>query len=187
MIHLFALSLTRSFSRKAEKFSYVFKRYRGYTKRPVLRDGLIRFVRINYFAQNIYFFITVSWRVSLLKSRKIKPGFREAQGHVTFVSNHASSFTKIRSRWIIVKGRFLSFKTLCFFRILIFCCNFTFILIVVVVIELVFVPFQQPRHCLLVYFWGSHKSRSFCYPVLLSSCDSSVKKFFPRRIFYGWF
>ena len=34
------------------------------------------------------------------------------EGHVTFVKNHASSFTKIRSRRTVnVKRRFLSFET----------------------------------------------------------------------------
>ena len=34
------------------------------------------------------------------------------EGHMTFVKNHASSFTKIRSRSIVnVKGRILSFET----------------------------------------------------------------------------
>ena len=37
---------------------------------------------------------------------------RAKEDHVTFVKNHASSFTKIRSRWIVtVKRRFLSFQT----------------------------------------------------------------------------
>ena len=92
------------------------------------------------------------------------------EGHVTFMKNHASSFTKIRS-WRIanVKGRFLSFETYWdFFRILILGCKFTFILIVVVVIELTFVPFQQPHHCLLVYSWGNRKSRGFCYSVFVT-------------------
>ena len=34
------------------------------------------------------------------------------EGHVTFVKNHASWFTKIRSQRIVnAKGRFLSFET----------------------------------------------------------------------------
>ena len=95
------------------------------------------------------------------------------EGHVTFVKNHASSFKKIRSRRIFnVKGSFLSFETYwVFFRILILCCKFTFILTVVVVIEIAFVPFQQPRHCLLVYFGENYKSRRFWYLVLLFSSD----------------
>ena len=72
------------------------------------------------------------------------------------------------------EGMFLVFwDILSFFHILILCCKFIFILIVVVVIELAFVTFQQSRHCLLEYFWGNHKSRGFCYPVLLSSCEEA--------------
>ena len=48
---------------------------------------------------------------------------------------------------------------------------------VAVVIELTFVPCQQLRYALLVYSQRNHKSRGFCYPVLLSSCD----------ILHGWF
>ena len=106
---------------------------------------------------------------------------RAKEDHVTFVKNHASSFTKIRSRRILnVKGSLLSFGTYwAFFRILMLCWKFTFILTVVIVIELAFVPFQQPRHCLLVYFGGNHKSRRFCYPVLLFSCDiRTFQKYF---------
>ena len=33
---------------------------------------------------------------------------------------------------------------------------------IVVVIERVVCPFIYSRHCLLVYFWGNHKSRRFC-------------------------
>ena len=94
--------------------------------------------------------------VACVLTRRLKSQTR-VQGsiknvHVAFVKNHASIFTK---RDI--------------FYILILCCKFIFILIVAVVIELTFVLFQQPCHCLLVYSWGKHKSRGFHYPVLLSS------------------
>ena len=39
--------------------------------------------------------------------------------------------------------------------------------------------------CLLVYSWGNDKSRGFCYPVLLSSCDIGhrwFKEFHGRRL-----
>ena len=64
-----------------------------------------------------------------------------------------------------------------FFRILILCCcKFTFILIVVAIIDLTFVPFQQLSHCFLVHFGGSHGSRGFYYPVLLSSCNVCLEE-----------
>ena len=69
------------------------------------------------------------------------PGSTE-NAHVTFVKNHASSFTFQALRF----GRFWSFETYWVFLILTLCCKFTFILILVVVIKLTFVPFQQPRH-----------------------------------------
>ena len=50
------------------------------------------------------------------------------------------------------------------------------LIIIVIVIELTFVPFQQLRHSLLVHSWGNRKSREFCDPVLLSSCDTDNTK-----------
>ena len=51
-------------------------------------------------------------RSNSIVPNKHKVAGRTREGHVTFVKNHASSFTKIRSRQIVnVKGRFLSFET----------------------------------------------------------------------------
>ena len=74
------------------------------------------------------------------------------------------------------------------FRTLILCCKFIFMLIVAAVIELTLVPFQQQHHCLLVFSWGNHKSRGFCYPVLCRSVatfgtadwKSSVRRTLPQ-------
>ena len=136
----------------------------------------------------------LSWRVvACVLIRKSNSPIRVQgsikEGHVTFTKNHASSFTKIRSRQIVnVKGHFLPFEV---FRILILCCRFTFILIVAVVTELTSVPFQQPRHCLLVNSWRKHKIIQFCYPVATRKCSprnlrssflmlSCIIKFFKR-------
>ena len=51
------------------------------------------------------------------------------------------------------------------FCILILFCKFTFILMVVAAIGLTFVPFQEPHHCILLYFGGNYKSRGFYYSV----------------------
>lgn len=99
------------------------------------------------------------------------------QRSVTFLKNHASNCMKIKSQQIAnVKGR-LSWDIFNFFRILILCCMFTFILIVSVVIEFTFVLFPQPRDCLLMYSWGKHKSRG-CYPVATLAVLSIIFRLF---------
>ena len=93
---------------------------------------------------------------------------------MNFVKNHTSSSTKIRSRRIVnVKGRFVSFET-CeqFFSILVLGWRVVFITYFTLVVnQRVVCPFPTTGHCLSVYFWGNHKRRLYCYPVLISSCD----------------
>ena len=136
-----------------------------------------QFRKLEHIQENTFEFHTSFWScraVVLIRKSENQtrvPGSTK-EGYVAFVKNHASSFKKSDCgesfMWTDVSCLLRHIE---FFCILIFCCKFIFILIVVIVIELAFVPFQQLRHCLLVYFWGNHKSRGFCYPVLLSSCD----------------
>ena len=128
---------------------------------------------------------TATWRAS--KTRKsesqIKVQGNTKEDHVTFVKNHASNCAKIRSRRIFnVEGRFLPFGTYWTFLIFLYFVESLhfyhwFILTVAIVIELTFVLFQQPRHCLWEYSRGDHKSRGFCYPVTTLPSLKKLLKF----------
>ena len=77
-----------------------------------LISQIIKYLRNTLSQQTLIFRLSVVTCI-LISNSEIQTRFRGStkEGLVTFVKNHASSFTKIKSQLIVnVKGRFLSFK-----------------------------------------------------------------------------